>query len=311
MPNTKKITHPWGETGLTLYCVIRREADGYLLNDDDGAFANAPADPYIAMTEDGTLKGLYEKSEARAAWDDGVYTVMVYSQAGASPAPASDTVIGSGEFYIDTDTEVNTSTIQTNIDTIDTAVDTIALAVTTIDTVVDTIALAVTTIDTVVDTIALAVTTIDTVVDTIALAVTTIDTVVDTIALAVTTIDTVVDTIALAVTTIDTVVDTISLAATTIDTVVDAIKLKTDTINSGGALTWTYTLTDSSTGAAIPDVHVRLTSDAAGQVTLRTATTDANGVATFYFDSSDSGTTVYVWSTKAGYNFALDTEVLS
>ena len=241
MPNTKKITHPWGETGLTLYCVIRREADGYLLNDDDGAFANAPADPYIAMTEDGTLKGLYEKSEARAAWDDGVYTVMVYSQAGASPAPASDTVIGSGEFYIDTDTEVNTSTIQTNIDTIDTAVDTIALAVTTIDTVVDTI----------------------------------------------------------------------SLAATTIDTVVDAIKLKTDTINSGGALTWTYTLTDSSTGAAIPDVHVRLTSDAAGQVTLRTATTDANGVATFYFDSSDSGTTVYVWSTKAGYNFALDTEVLS
>jgi len=269
MPNTKKITHPWGETGLTLYCVIRREADGYLLNDDDGAFANAPADPYIAMTEDGTLKGLYEKSEARAAWDDGVYTVMVYSQAGASPAPASDTVIGSGEFYIDTDTEVNTSTIQTNIDTIDTAVDTIALAVTTIDTVVDTIALAVTTIDTVVDTIALA------------------------------------------VTTIDTVVDTISLAATTIDTVVDAIKLKTDTINSGGALTWTYTLTDSSTGAAIPDVHVRLTSDAAGQVTLRTATTDANGVATFYFDSSDSGTTVYVWSTKAGYNFALDTEVLS
>ncbi len=144
MPNTKKITHPWGETGLTLYCVIRREADGYLLNDADGAFANAPADPYIAMTEDGTLKGLYEKSEARAAWNDGVYTVMVYSQAGASPAPASDTVIGSGEFYIDTDTEVNTSTIKTNIDTI-------SLAVTTIDTVVDTISLAATTIDTVVD----------------------------------------------------------------------------------------------------------------------------------------------------------------
>ena len=234
MPNTKKITHPWGETGLTLYCVIRREADGYLLNDADGSFANAPADPYVAMTEDGTLKGLYEKSEARAAWNDGVYTVMVYSQAGGSPAPASDTVIGSGEIYIDTDTEVNTSTIKTNV-----------------------------------------------------------------------------DTISLAVTTIDTVVDTISLAATTIDTVVDAIKLKTDTINSGGALTWTYTLTDSSTGAAIPDVHVRITSDAAGQVTLRTATTDANGVATFYFDSSDSGTTVYVWSTKAGYNFALDTEVLS
>ena len=120
-----------------------------------------------------------------------------------------------------------------------------------------------------------------------------------------------IETVSNAITTIDTVVDTIALAVTTIDTVVDAIKVKTDGTNYGGALTWTYTITDATTGVAIPSVHVRLTSDAAGQVTLRTAYTNANGVATFYFDSSDSGTTVYVWSTKAGYNFALDTEVLS
>lgn len=96
-----------------------------------------------------------------------------------------------------------------------------------------------------------------------------------------------------------------------IDTVVDAIKLKTDTINDAGTLIWTYTVTDSVTAAAIADVSVRLTSDSGGTTTLRTATTNSAGIATFYFDPSDSGTTVYVWCTKAGYNFAMDTEVLS
>ena len=106
MANNKIITHLWSETGKTVYCVIRREADGHLLNDADGAFANAPADPYVAMAEDGTLKGLYEKTEARTAWNNGKYTVIVYKQAGGSPAPASDTVIGSGQMDIVDDSEV-------------------------------------------------------------------------------------------------------------------------------------------------------------------------------------------------------------
>lgn len=106
MANVKKILHPWSATGLTVYSIIRREADGYLLNDADGAFANAPADPYISLTENGTIKGLYEKSESRTAWNDGLYVIAIYKQIGGSPAPVSDTLIGGGELQILTDAEV-------------------------------------------------------------------------------------------------------------------------------------------------------------------------------------------------------------
>ena len=118
MANDKKIIHLWGDTGLTLYCVIRREADGFLLNDADGAFAVAPADPYVAMIEDGTLKGVYEKIEARTVWNDGKYTVIVYNQVGGSPAPVSDNVIGSGQINIDTDMEVSIGDIRDRVDLI-------------------------------------------------------------------------------------------------------------------------------------------------------------------------------------------------
>lgn len=97
----------------------------------------------------------------------------------------------------------------------------------------------------------------------------------------------------------------------TIDTVVDAIKVKTDTINDAGALVWTYTLTDSVTGATIPDATVIITSDSAGANVLRTGVTNSAGVATFYFAPGDSGTTVYIFCTKAGWNFAVDQEVIS
>jgi hypothetical protein len=98
----------------------------------------------------------------------------------------------------------------------------------------------------------------------------------------------------------------------TVDGIVDAIKLKTDTINDAGALVWTYTLTDSVTGAAIADATIIITSDSAGAVVLRTGVTNSAGVATFYFSPADSGTTVYVWRSHAGYNFTNpDSEVIS
>jgi hypothetical protein len=106
MANVKKITQFYGATGITAYCIVRRDVDGFLLNDADGAFANAPADPFVAMTEDGTIKGMYEKSESRAAWDNGSYTAIVYKQAGGSPVPASDFVIGGGAMQILSDLEV-------------------------------------------------------------------------------------------------------------------------------------------------------------------------------------------------------------
>ena len=93
MANVKKLGTTKILTGATAYCIVRREVDGYLLDDADGlSFAAAPADPFLSLTEDGTIKGLYEVSESRAAWDQGWYKVFFYTQAGGSPVPASDTL---------------------------------------------------------------------------------------------------------------------------------------------------------------------------------------------------------------------------
>ena len=105
MANTKLINISWSETGVTVYCIIRREADLYRLNDADGTFALNPADPYLPLTEDSTIKGLYEKSESRVVWNDGDYYFVFYKQAGGSPAPVSDTVIGYGTMEIISDSE--------------------------------------------------------------------------------------------------------------------------------------------------------------------------------------------------------------
>lgn len=106
MANIKRIFLDWSETGITVYCIIRREVDDYRLDDADGNFAAAPADPYLSLVEDAVIKGRYEIDESRITWDDGRYTFTFYKQAGGSPVPASDTVIGTGELYIESDTEV-------------------------------------------------------------------------------------------------------------------------------------------------------------------------------------------------------------
>ena len=129
MANVKKLIAPWSETAITTYVIIRREADGYLLNDADGAFANAPADPYVSLTEHGTLKGIYELSESRTVWNDGRYTATVYKQAGGSPVPASDRVIGTADVYIASDLEVvvdaSTSAVVSEVNANETKIDAI------------------------------------------------------------------------------------------------------------------------------------------------------------------------------------------
>src|SRR4030067_3423354 len=102
----KKIILDWSATGITVYAIIRREADGYLLDDADGTFGASPADPYLSLAENSTIKGRYEASEGRTVWDDGRSTFAVYKQAGGSPAPVSDTIIGTGEMLVKTDAEV-------------------------------------------------------------------------------------------------------------------------------------------------------------------------------------------------------------
>ncbi len=102
MPNTKKETFIY-QTGLILWAEVTREADEYQLNDADGSFASAPADPYIGLAEHATIKGRYPFSDNRSAWDDGYYTISVHEQIGASPSRTDDALIIADIFYIQSD----------------------------------------------------------------------------------------------------------------------------------------------------------------------------------------------------------------
>jgi len=78
---------------------------------------------------------------------------------------------------------------------------------------------------------------------------------------------------------------------------------------TAGAISWTYTLTDSVSGAAIDGAEIWVTSDVAGTNVLASGTTDSAGQVTFMLDSG----TVYVFAKKAGYNIdaSPDTEVVA
>lgn len=110
MSNVKLIQQGY-PTGNTIYCIIERDTDSFLCNDADGSFSAAPADPYISLTEHGTIKGLYELRESRTTWNDGLYNIAIYNQVGGAPAPVSDTLIGFGNMEIDNDLEITLSTI--------------------------------------------------------------------------------------------------------------------------------------------------------------------------------------------------------
>jgi len=110
MANVKRIAISTAEgTALTVYAIIKRISDGYLLDDSDGSFADGPADPYLSLSEDSVIKGNYSVDESRVSWSDGEYEITAYMQDGGSPAPATDTVIGSGQMFIRSDEEVDIS----------------------------------------------------------------------------------------------------------------------------------------------------------------------------------------------------------
>ena len=106
MPNIKKIMMDYAAPGLTVYAIVRRETDNFLLNDADGTFAAAPADYFLSMPEDVAIAGHYQANESRQVWANGLYTICIYKQSGASPFPAADTMIGDGEMVIQDDTEI-------------------------------------------------------------------------------------------------------------------------------------------------------------------------------------------------------------
>jgi len=66
-----------------------------------------------------------------------------------------------------------------------------------------------------------------------------------------------------------------------------------------GAITWTYTLTDSATGAALDGASVWVSSDSAGSNVIASGATNNLGIVTFYLDAGD----YFIWRALAGYNF--------
>jgi hypothetical protein len=114
MAATKKIT-VITDTALTVYVVIRRNADGYFLDDTDGSFQASPADIDLPLSEDATVKGLYTVSESRAVWSDGDYTVIPFAQNGGSPATATDCPLGVGTLPIKNDIEVDLYSMNNNL----------------------------------------------------------------------------------------------------------------------------------------------------------------------------------------------------
>lgn len=93
MPQNKRMWTQDTAAGNAHYVIVKRQADGYLLDDATGSFTAAPADPYALLAEHATIRWLWERSEARQAWNDGEYLAVPYRQTGGSPAPASDVVL--------------------------------------------------------------------------------------------------------------------------------------------------------------------------------------------------------------------------
>jgi len=84
---------------------------------------------------------------------------------------------------------------------------------------------------------------------------------------------------------------------------------------NAGAVEFTYTVTDSTSGLPIDAAHVWITSDTAGNNTLWAGTTNSSGIAVDANGNKpflDPGT-VYVWIQRAGYipPTVPDTEVIS
>jgi hypothetical protein len=98
----------------------------------------------------------------------------------------------------------------------------------------------------------------------------------------------------------------------TIDGVATA-RVVAEGVVSGGAagtglITWTYTLTDSSTELPVADAQVWVTSDTAGANLLASGRTNSSGEVTFYLAAG----TVQIWAWKAGYEVSgPDEEVVS
>lgn len=75
-----------------------------------------------------------------------------------------------------------------------------------------------------------------------------------------------------------------------------------------GAVSWSYTVTDSVTGLPIDGVEVWVTTDILGASVIASGNTNSYGVVTFMLDPG----TVYIWRKHSGYVFDdPDTEIVT
>ncbi len=93
------------------YAIIKRNNDGYYLNDSGGDFDVSPVDPYVLFYEDTIAKGLFYIYESRKKWIDGEYTLICYQRLGSTPNPSIDTILSATEFTVMNDNEITNNDI--------------------------------------------------------------------------------------------------------------------------------------------------------------------------------------------------------
>lgn len=264
----KKLQVTGVATGSTVYAIIRRDSDGFLMDDADGSFAAGPADPYLAVPEHGVILGSFFASEARLAWPDGFYTAFFYLQAGGGPSPVADTLFATQVLPVRGDAEVtlgtlydedqglaadiaavaaslatvagevtttlgNTTTLLTNLAAVDAA-----LAV--VDGNVDALTAALAVVDANVDALLVNLAALQADVDALTAAIAALQADVDTVAAGVASTLVNLAAVAAAVAVVDGIVDTllVNLAAVQVD--VDATNATLTAVSATLATITTY-----------------------------------------------------------------------
>lgn len=102
---TLSVTSP---TGASVYALVMRSIDGYILDGLTGFFEKSPSNYGIELTESSTV---YSKTDARSVWIDGIYSIAYYIKVGATPNVATDTLIQVTTCIVQNDTIINTEVV--------------------------------------------------------------------------------------------------------------------------------------------------------------------------------------------------------
>ena len=99
MANKKRIFTVW-EINKTIYAIVERELDNFLLDANDGSFVLTPVNKFNVVVADISQTTYYKLDESRTIWNDGNYNINIYLQVGGTPNLTTDILIDSGVFRI-------------------------------------------------------------------------------------------------------------------------------------------------------------------------------------------------------------------